>query len=129
MLNRGNWFEDKKACIHIINLYKRNFSKKLIYDQAIQKLLHCSNPLLINSYELKKIIKEYEQYASTHNGAVPIQTDLFDSIDTSIDADSNAACLRGSSGFSDLNAKFNEPDETSEAPKYNPSNQNSISEE
>ncbi len=129
MLNRGNWFEDKKACIHIINLYKRNFRKKLIYDQAIQKLLHLSNPVLINSYELKKIIKEYEKYASTHNGALPIQTDLFDSIGTSIDADCNAACLRGASGFSDLNAKFNEPAVTSDATKANSNNQNSILEE
>lgn len=108
MLSRGNWFDDKKACINIINLYRRHKSKHDLYDQAIAKVLHEESPNRINSYAVKQTIREYEEYAISHNGKFPIQLDMFDDLEPAagIDSDEEAACLRGAAGFKDLEDEF-----------------------
>jgi hypothetical protein len=108
MLNRGNWFEDRKGCINLINLYRRHKNSWELYDQAIAKVLHEENPHRINSYTVKQTIKEYETYALTHNGRFPIQLDMFKDFKpaAAIDSDEQAACLRGAAGFKDLETEF-----------------------
>ncbi len=115
ILSKDNWAENKKSCICIINLYRRNRRKHIIYDQAIDRLLHQSNTNLINSYELKKYIKDLEDYAAENNGAIPVQTEILDLKNLPpIDSDKNAASLRGAAGFSDFDGSFslNQPETT-----------------
>lgn len=79
VLSRNNSFmENKKACIYLINLYKRRFlpQERFILNAAIDNVLHKLPIEKVNSYQVKDELKRLEQYADSHGGKIPVQTQL-----------------------------------------------------
>lgn len=76
LLKRGNFQESKKGCIHMINLYKRHPNDFLLYNCAIQSILHDSELKYLNTYVLDKAIKELKEYRNSHDGNLPVQVPL-----------------------------------------------------
>lgn len=107
LLSRSdNFLDNKKGCIHLINKYRRNPNMHLIYNCAIQSLLHDPTLKPINSYVFDAAVKDVTAYADSHNGQLPIQTELqFEPAKKRIRSESSTAFLRTTTDLFRTNKK------------------------
>ncbi len=96
LLKRGNFQDCKKGCIHMINLYLRHPNERLLYNCAIQSIMHDSELNYLNTYTFDKALKEIKHYMNTHDGNLPIQIPLeFENEgESSVGNSSNTAFIR-----------------------------------
>lgn len=98
LLNNGSFQESKKGCIYMINRYLRHPNDRLLYDSALQSIMHDSELKYLNTYVFDKALKELKQYRDSHDGEFPVQTslDFGKSENTSVTYSSATAFVRSS---------------------------------
>ena len=94
LLNNGSFQESKKGCIYMINRYLRHPNDRLLYDSALQSIMHDSELKYLNTYVFDKALKELKQYRDSHDGEFPVQTSLdFGKSETTSVTDSSATAF------------------------------------
>lgn len=98
LLNNGSFQESKKGCIYMINRYLHHPNDRLLYDSALQSIMHDSELKYLNTYVFDRALKELKQYRDSHDGEFPVQTslDFGKSENTSVTDSSATAFVRSS---------------------------------
>lgn len=76
LLEGRNFSDRKKGCISLINRYKSHPHERGLFEAAVSQIMHSLPADKINSYEVDKQVEELKEYARTHDGHYPVQTEL-----------------------------------------------------
>ncbi len=60
----------------MINRYLHHPNDRLLYDSALQSIMHDSELKYLNTYVFDRALKELKQYRDSHDGEFPVQTSL-----------------------------------------------------